>query len=863
MFFRWLLIPFFVLIAFRSICQRPPIDGAAVRGWPFVFFSGISNGGRYAAYTTGSRYYNTDTLIVKELEGSWSIRLPNAKGIVFSEDEKWMVFRKGADSLGILTLGGSGVEYIAGVSSFKLSSSGWLLYTGAQGMLRMRKPADARGQIFRDVRVFFVSPGGDYLVLQRSLKNGDGAFEQLECVDLVNLRDSVVWMGKKCSNFVFDREGKQFAFIGEDRKLWRYDLRGGLTGLGTDTADGWELDNISRFSNDGGRVFVYFKPVATEHTGVDVNVWSYADDIIQSEQRVLAPQRRLLAVWDPGANRITRLERNGDEVWGQLSDQRQDSLILVLHMDGDKNEMTWNPKAKGSVALVSVKGGRRKEIREDIRNLSLFSYELSHEGRYIIYYDPVLKNWMSYEVSTGIIRNITKGIRGQWTGYKYVHENANLYSPIGCAGWLQGDSALLLYELNDIWLVYPDGRLPPENLTHSEDYKGDLVFRLAFDHRGSAVKHQERLVLVAFDRESKDNGFFSKAIGKAGRPERLTMGPYYFSIPLAEFGFPTEQIKRARDAEVYVLKRCSATAAPNLFFTQDFRQFHAISGVYPEKEYNWLTANLEKWRGLDGDLIQGVLYRPENFDPLKKYPLIFYYYDHLSDRLNQFLTPEFSDGIMNIPWFVSNGYLVVTPDIHYKMGQPGKSVVNALVSAAGYFSSKAWVDKKRLGVQGHSFGGFETNYLITRTNLFAAACGASGMTDLVSVAYGSLWKRIGVSEQEYYYSRDGRLGTDLWRSRETYINNSPIFFADRIKTPLLMVNNPKDEAVPFEQGLELYNSLRYLNKKVWMLEYENAYHSLSGKDAEDFTVRLDQFFDHYLKGKEVPGWMTKSTKLTP
>ena len=262
----------------------------------------------------------------------------------------------------------------------------------------------------------------------------------------------------------------------------------------------------------------------------------------------------------------------------------------------------------------------------------------------------------------------------------------------------------------------------------------------------------------------------------------------------------------------------------------------------------------------DGNISQGILYKPENFDPHQKYPLIFDYYEKRSDELHEYIRPTWSGNRINIPYYVSNGYLVFVPDIYYKAGHNGEGVVNAVVSAAKYLSRLPYVDSTRLGLQGHSFGGWETNYLITHTqNIFAAACEASGVSDQIS-AYDQTDDDGGPRQRFYETQSQGSpFGVNVtpWTRPELYSANSPVLSVGNVTTPLLMSHGDKDAAVPYAQALEMYLAMRRAGKKVWFLHYEHAGHNLSGNDAKDFTCRVKQFFDYYLKDFSPPLWMTE------
>ncbi len=224
--------------------------------------------------------------------------------------------------------------------------------------------------------------------------------------------------------------------------------------------------------------------------------------------------------------------------------------------------------------------------------------------------------------------------------------------------------------------------------------------------------------------------------------------------------------------------------------------------------------------------------------------------------LNKFIEPTLSVGPLNISCFVSQGYLVFCPDVYYTIGDVTGSVYNYVVSAAESMRQKPWVDGTRMGIQGHSFGGYEVNSLVTRTNIFAAAVSAAGMSDYVSLS-GTI-RLNGDDSHDYTIFSQSRLGASLWQDQSAYIRNSPVFAADKVTTPFLMMHSKNDNNVPWPQSVEYFTALRYLNKKVWMLQYNNGHHILyKEEDKLDYSIRLLQFFDHYLKGEPPPKWMTQ------
>jgi dipeptidyl aminopeptidase/acylaminoacyl peptidase len=378
------------------------------------------------------------------------------------------------------------------------------------------------------------------------------------------------------------------------------------------------------------------------------------------------------------------------------------------------------------------------------------------------------------------------------------------------------------------------------------------------------IRTIDSLLMVAFCPANKYNGFYLKKLNRKGNPELLSMGPYTFNHKMSSLFFSQELDDgmiplKAADANVWIVKRMNACEAPNFFLTSDFKSYKALTYLQPQKAYNWLTTELVTWKQLDGKKCQGVLYKPEDFDPRKKYPVIFNYYEQRSHRLYEFPKPDFIHGNIDIPWFVSNGYLVFTPDYHQTIASvSGKTnednIFNSVVSAVNYLAQKSWVDREKIGIQGHSHGGFLTNYLITKTNLFAAAAEAAGGSDYVN-CYLSISTR-GRNSLQGVETGQGRVGATLWERPDLYLRKSSVLEANKVNTPLFIMHNKADYAVPWAQGIEMFMALYRLNKKVWMVQYDNGDHEVSGKDAIDYTIRLTQFFDHYLKGAAPPRWMT-------
>jgi dienelactone hydrolase len=522
---------------------------------------------------------------------------------------------------------------------------------------------------------------------------------------------------------------------------------------------------------------------------------------------------------------------------------------------GEVQEWNWNPASRRSFFLVSTRDGKRtslaKKLPPGFRHGKCDG--LSPTGKYALCMDDLLRNFLSYELETGASHNLTQRLPIPLTEADYDEDARPPSRGINDVAWLSHDAALLISDRYDVWRLDPTGEQPPVNVTNGYGRRHHIKFELLHSSLKSGIDTGDELILAAFNEATKDSGFYSKVLGEKGDPRQLTMGPYTYTFTdVCCF----RNGVGIGDKRTYLVRRESSTEAPNFFYTVDFKTYTPLTQVYPERTYNWLTSELVNFKTSDGRKLRGVLYKPENFDPGRKYAVIFNYYEKRSDELNRYHQPGAMEDQLNIPWFVSRGYLVFTPDIHYAIGHPGKSACDAVVSAARYLSGFPWVDPKRMGIQGFSFGGFETNYIVTHTNLFAAAMSSSGLSDTVS-DYDAVSLR-GYSTQYRYELNQMRIGSTLWQRPDLYIENSPIFRADKVTTPLLMMNNKEDVAVPFAQGVELFTALRRLGKKVWMLQYDGEGHGIGDERVRrQHTVRVTQFFDYYLKGAPPPKWMTE------
>ncbi|MBC7125291.1 MAG: S9 family peptidase, partial [Bacteroidales bacterium] len=316
-------------------------------------------------------------------------------------------------------------------------------------------------------------------------------------------------------------------------------------------------------------------------------------------------------------------------------------------------------------------------------------------------------------------------------------------------------------------------------------------------------------------------------------------------------------LSKAKNSNALIWQRESFNEYRDLWIgSMNFLAQTKISNANPElNNFRLGTVKLYKWIDFNRDSVEGLLYLPDDFDPNRKYPMMVYFYQTHTENLFNFYDPKPSRSVISPSMFVSNGYIVFMPNIKYQIGYPGRSAYDAVISGTMSLIKEGFVDKDRIGVQGQSWGGYQVAYLITQTNLFKAASAGAPVSNMTS-AYGGIRWESGMARMFQYEHTQSRIGGTLWDKPLHFIENSPLFYAPRVNTPLLIRHDDADGAVPWYQGIELFLALRRLGKPVWLINYNNDYHNLTRyPNRVDWSIRMQQFFDYYLKDAPMPMWM--------
>jgi dipeptidyl aminopeptidase/acylaminoacyl peptidase len=628
---------------------------------------------------------------------------------------------------------------------------------------------------------------------------------------------------------------------------------------------GWlvSADAPIRFAKNGSKLFFGTapKPVVADTSRlpeeiVNVEVWNWQDRRLQTQQKVSLERdkkRAYSAVVNLADRKLVQLA-TPEVPLTTWADEGNADFVLATSNERYSNQH-WDWSNFVDAYLVSTRDGSRTNVAEKVKTGGGFAgggMGLSPGGKYVTWFSLPDTTWFFYAVATGK----TTKLRPFTRFADEDDDHPDYPDAYGAAGWLPNDSLWLVYDKFDVWAVNPTDPANPVQFTKGRSEKKE--YRLARLDTGEDVPRnlplnpKNPVLLRTFDHRTKGSGYAQLTTDNLKLTTLLT-GDFSVS-PL---------VWKARDAEQYLFTKQTFREYPDLHATDGtFKTVRKLSDANPQqREYRWGTAELVKWQAGDGTPLEGLLFKPDDFDPTKQYPMMVYFYEKNAENLHTHVAPIPVSTNNNYTYYTSNGYLVFVPDIVYQVGYPGKSAYNCVVPGVLKLIEQGFVAKDRIGISGHSWGGYQTAYLITQTNLFRAAEAGAPVANMTS-AYGGIRWESGMSRQAQYERTQTRIGGTLWEKPQEYVVNSPLFFAPNVQTPLLMMHNDDDGAVPWYQGIEYFMALKRLNKPVWLLNYNGEKHGLTQrKNRKDFSRRMYQFFDHYLKGAPAPDWMTNGLPM--
>ena len=723
---------------------------------------------------------------------------------------------------------------------------------------------------FKLVSEFYFNKKGTVLIIETTKKTNDAASKaSVIRVDLANNKTETIFKGfNDAKGYRMDEEGTQLAFVAERDssskslqkfyKLYYHKQGADSAVLIADRntkglAANWTVSenaNIT-FSKSGRRLFVGtvgILPVKDttlpDFERVSVDVWHYNDDYIQPVQLKTLDvelRRNYPARVDMVSKQLVQL---GNERFRNVINTREgDGGVFYAVSDyGKRIASQWQGYTLNDIYTIDPETGASEIIGKDFKGSLVQS---SYSGKYLLFFDEIKAGYFIYHSITKKTYPVARDINTHLNDEENdVPDEPNAY---GVVKWMENDKYVLIYDRYDVWRVDPEGNEKSVCITNGRKDKIEYRY-LNTDPDEKFIKPGQKLLMRVFDEKDKSSGLAMLDLGKNNAVSVLLKEP-------VSIGFA---VQKAKNADVLVYTKETFAKSTDVYV-------HPLNGVSvqlthtnpQQANYNWGTSELFKWKAYTGKETEGVLYKPEDFDPKKKYPMIVYFYERNNNTLHNYQAPSPTPSRLNIPFFVSRGYVVFVPDIWYKTGYPGQGAYDYILSGTRAVVKQGYVDSTKIGLQGQSWGGYQIVYLITKTNLYAAAWAGAPVANMTS-AYGGVRWGSGLVRQFQYEKTQSRIGATLWEKPELYIKNSALFSLPKVKTPLVIMANDADDAVPWYQGIEMFAGMRRLGKKVWMLTYNGEAHNLvERKNRKDIQIREQQFFDYMLKGDKPAKWITE------
>lgn len=573
----------------------------------------------------------------------------------------------------------------------------------------------------------------------------------------------------------------------------------------------------------------------------EVSIWNARDVEVMPKQRLNAKNDRhknMLAAWHVQSGAFVQLGKDLDE---QIEPLKHQPVAVADNWSAYAMERSIGRPA-ADVYLVDLATGNRTKIQERLDDD--YYLDASPAGKYLLYFHD--DNYWTVNTATHAVVNITKNIPTAFVDRESDY-TIKQKPAFGLAGWTKGDASIILYDKFDLWQVTPDGA----HFTKLTDGAAEQIRHryIKLNPRDEFIDPDKPLYLSLF-------GIWTKKSGYA----RLTpdSGGSFKEEHLVLLDKNVNQLAKAKDADVFEYVQQTFTESPNVFVGgTDLKSPKRVTDTNPfQGNYAWGHEELIEYKNSRGERLQGALYYPAGYDPAKKYPMVVYMYEKLSDGLHQYSAPS-ERNYYNAGAVTSHGYFMLEPDIVFRPRDPGVSVVDCVTSAVKRVLQMGAIDPRRVGVMGHSWGGFDSVYLATHTtNFFAAAVAGAPITDLVS-NYGNHHWSSGIAETDHIETGQQRMEVPLYEDLQAYIRNSAVFGVQNMTTPLMIEVGDSDGTVFYHQGIELYNIARRARKNVVLLEYAGEDHGLRKKaDQIDYQHRIFEWFGHYLKDEQAAAWIT-------
>ena len=910
---RILLIASLCLSVGASLGQKKILDHTVYDQWKSVRNTTVSDDGNWVSYQIQPHrgdgflyWYNANTgkldsiargknpkfsgdgkYLIAEIDPGYdTLRKLELEGV---KKDKWV-----KDSLLIVWLGQDTIRKVENLASYHVNeANAWMTYLSTENLeapkekkkrfrlfkkkkkeepkatskgkkLSIYNPITGEEKIVGDVSSYDFSRNGSFLIYTKTFTKEGVDSSYIYLFDLNKQEEiSKTPAFTELGNFSLDYEGNNLAFLASrdtvkknkvfDLYEWQLNTLSLSKILDTNTVvlEGKTVSNFKRpfYSRDGKKLYFGIAEIPEQEAEdtllakekATLDLWHYKDKRLQPQQ-LLAKRSEQFST-----DLVVCHKTNGNTFSLLINDTLR--VYPINHANGPFAIGISNEKYEGSYNweypwpsdyyAVDINTGKTKLIGLAVASDAM----LSPMGKYFTFLKD--ENLYIKNVEDNTVSCIT--CEAEQTNWLYdmngMPADANSQ---GVYGFTKGEKQVLLNSEFDVW-SYDIAKEELNRLTQGKEQ--NFKYRLSKWERDSVYYAADNVYIKSFDKVSKAEGILS--ISSLTEVAELTS--------LYRTNHSIYSVERAEDAkQTVVYREMSVKDYPDVKITKDnFKTNEQISIANPQQsEYNWATVEQVNWESYAGDSLTGLLYKPENYDSTKNYPLLVYYYELYSDELHNHYAPKPTASIIFATEYASAGYLVFFPDIRYEEGHPAQSAYDCIMSGTDkVLDLYPNIDSTRMGLQGQSWGGYQTAQLITMTDRYAAAMAGAPVSNMFS-AYGGIRWGSGLNRQFQYEKTQSRIGKTIWEAPELYVENSPLFHLPNVETPVLIMHNDNDGAVPWYQGIEMFVGLKRLGKPVWMLNYNGDGHNLmENANRVDLSIRMRQFFDYYLLEAPAPRWL--------
>ncbi len=891
-----------LVLGFSAGAQKKQLTPEDYGKWQSLGQTELSPNGAWVAYQIIVQEDN-DSLYVVNRATNKVYKLAFASTPEFSKDNQWLAYRIGLPfkeaeklrdqskpieyKMGLLNLSTGKIETISNISRYGFSKNGKMLAAylappkenkDKGSVLLLKNLTDGSTRTIGNVTEYAFNKKSDYLTYVVESANTAGNSVELFNLNTYTLK-VVASDTLKFSKLNWSKEGDGFSFFKtfkkddfEEENAQVYSC----TNLSNPTITvfdplkakdfpvGMRIFNGSnlRMSDDLSAVFFGIKewtskPKKEDKKWLDssktkadsikmataklalksdnklADVWHWKDAEIQPRQKVTYIQDKnasYLSVWNIDNNQFYQLATEAFPI-ATLNGNQKMAVIAT-----DKKYKPAFKEDYADYSLINTKTGASKLLYTRMQAGFYTAPQSSPDGKYLIYFKD--KNWYTYNIATDQNTNLTGTIKSSFWNTRDDHPATK--PPFGLGGWIKDDKEVLLYDEYNIWAVSPDGSVARKI---AEGDKEEIAFRVTrVDFEEMYLDESKPIYFSAYGDKTKKFGYYQYENGKTTK--------------LIFEDLQVNRLAKALDANVFSYIKQDYDLSPELYISENFTKEQKAATTNPQQQnYYWGKSKLVSFTNKLGKKMQGALYYPANYEPGKQYPMIVYMYELLTQNVHNYVAPSIRRAY-NTTNYTTNGYFVFQPDIVYETNDPGMSAVNCIVPGVKEVMKTGMIDANKVGIMGHSWGAYQTSFLITQTDIFKAAIAGAPLTDLISMSLSIYWN-TGTPDQKIFETSQGRFDGPWYERTEAHIRNSPMFNASKIKAPLLVTFGDKDGAVDWHQGIEMYGTMRRMEKPFVMLVYADENHNFTKKENQiDYQKRQREWFDHYLLGKPAEKWIT-------